>query len=278
MSMPLVSVVIPAYNNARFIEAAVDSVLAQTLTDFELVISDHSSTDDTWSILQKYRDDERVQLMQIPAGGGAVANWNAVSERATGTYLKLLCGDDLIYPTCLEQQVRVIEDNEAVLTSSPRDIIDARGNVVIKGRGLSGLTTPMSGVAAARIAAKSGSNQLGEPGSVMMRRDLLAKVGYWDDRDPYLIDLHTYCHVLVNGQFAPTVSTLAAFRMNDSQLTVKMAKQQRHDFTSFQKHLAVEHPGVFTPMQLREALLRAHAIAAARRAAYVWVRHKLSED
>lgn len=278
MNPPLVSVVIPAYNNAAFIEAAVDSVLAQTMTDYELIVSDHSSTDGTWERLQKYQGHDRVRLMQIPAGGGAVANWNAVSEQATGTYLKLLCGDDLIYPDCLREQVAVIQEHDAVLTSSPRDIIDAAGNVAIAGRGLNGLHEPMSGVDAARAAAITGSNHLGEPGSVLMRRDLLDKVGYWDARDPYLIDLHTYCHVLVLGDFAPTNQTLAAFRMNDSQLTVQMSKRQRSDFTSFQKHLAAEHPGVFTPMQLRQALVRAHAFAAARRLAYVWMRHQLSSN
>lgn len=276
MSTPLVSVVIPAFNNAHFIEAAVESVLAQTMTDYELIVSDHSSTDGTWTLLQQYQSRDRVRLTQLPGGGGAVANWNAVSAQASGSYIKLLCGDDLIYPHCLEQQVTEIERHSAVLTACPRDIIDPKGKVVIKGRGLGGLRRPMAGAAAARIAAKSGANQLGEPGSVLMRREVLEGAGYWDSRDPYLIDLQTYCHVLVEGDFAPTLQPLAAFRMNDGQLTVQMAKRQRHDFTSFQKRLAKEHPGVLNRRQLGEAVVRAHAIAAARRGAYRWMRHKIS--
>ncbi len=64
---PRVSVVIPSFDNARFIEQTVRSVLDQTFPDFELVISDHSSTDGTWELLQQFADDPRVRLTQVAA-------------------------------------------------------------------------------------------------------------------------------------------------------------------------------------------------------------------
>src|SRR6185369_16385153 len=66
-----VSVVVPSYNNAPFIEATMDSILGQTFEDFELVVADHSSTDGTWDRLQRYRADPRVRLLRTSAGGGA---------------------------------------------------------------------------------------------------------------------------------------------------------------------------------------------------------------
>ncbi len=57
------------------------SVLAQTFTDFELVVADHSSADRTWELLQQFAEDPRVRLMTTPAGGGAERNWNRVSQR-----------------------------------------------------------------------------------------------------------------------------------------------------------------------------------------------------
>src|SRR6185312_3266973 len=98
---PRVSVVAASFNNARFIEETVRSVLDQTFTDFELVISDNSSTAGTWELLQQFTDDARVRLTQVAAGGGAPANWTAVTAQARGELLKLVCGDDLLYPTAL---------------------------------------------------------------------------------------------------------------------------------------------------------------------------------
>lgn len=106
---PLVSVVVPAFNAALYVEAALDSILAQTYEDFEVVVADHSSTDGTWEILQRYADDPRVRLSRTPTGGGAEGNWNAVSKLARGEWVKLVCADDLIYPQLLETQMSAID-------------------------------------------------------------------------------------------------------------------------------------------------------------------------
>ena len=81
VAVPRVSVVVPAFQNAPFIRATVASVLAQTYPDFELVIADHGSSDGTWEILQELAADPRVRLLRTSAGGGAVRNWNRVTER-----------------------------------------------------------------------------------------------------------------------------------------------------------------------------------------------------
>ncbi len=138
---PRVSVVVPAYNNARFIEQTVESILEQTFGDFELILSDHSSTDGTWDLLRRFSDDPRVRLMRVPTGGGAQANWTAVTDRAAGELLKLVCGDDLLYPTALAEQVAAFDAHPgAVLVACRRDIVDEAGVPVIRGRGLQGLS------------------------------------------------------------------------------------------------------------------------------------------
>ncbi len=126
---PPVSVVVPAYNNAAFVGATIESILGQTFGDFELLIADHASTDDTWSIVSEYADDERVRLLRSPAGGGA-ASLEPVSDEARGDFVKLVCADDLIYPTCLAEQVRVLSEcSEVALVASPRDVVDASGRI-----------------------------------------------------------------------------------------------------------------------------------------------------
>jgi glycosyltransferase involved in cell wall biosynthesis len=108
---PRVSVVVPSFNNASFIQATMDSILAQTFGDFELVVADHSSSDGTWDLLQPYASDPRVRLLQTEAGGGAQRNWDRVTAAAHGELLKLVCGDDIIYPTCLGDQVEAMDAN-----------------------------------------------------------------------------------------------------------------------------------------------------------------------
>ncbi|AZS41052.1 Hyaluronan synthase [Microbacterium oxydans] len=73
MTGPRVSVVIPAYNNAKVIGETIDSVLAQEGVDLELVIADHSSTDGTRAVIEQYESDPRVTLLDTPSGGGAPA-------------------------------------------------------------------------------------------------------------------------------------------------------------------------------------------------------------
>ena len=175
---PRVSVVVPSFNNASFIEATMDSILAQSFEDFELVVADHSSVDGTWELLQHYRTDPRVRLLRTEAGGGAPRNWERVTAAARGELLKLVCGDDIIYPDCLRRQVEAMDANPSVvLVAAQRDLIDARGGLVNARRGLAGLKGRVPGRAAVRHTVVAGANIFGEPACVLVRRETLERAG-----------------------------------------------------------------------------------------------------
>jgi Glycosyltransferases involved in cell wall biogenesis len=182
---PRVSVVVPSFNNASFIEATMDSILAQTFEDFELIVADHSSADGTWELLQRYLTDPRVRLLRTEAGGGAPRNWERVTAAARGELLKLVCGDDIIYPDCLRRQVEAMDANPSVvLVAAQRDLIDARGALLLSRRGLAGLTGRVAGRVAARHTVVAGSNIFGEPACVLFRRETLQDAGGWDAGTP----------------------------------------------------------------------------------------------
>ena len=274
---PRVSVVVPAYNNDEFIAATLDSVLAQDYADFELVVADHSSADRTGEILRRYAGDARVRVLEpTPPGGGALANWNRVSAQARGEFIKLLCGDDLIAPTALREQVQALDENPgAVFVASPRDLIDARGNVVIRGRGLGGLRGRVSGRQAVRRSVRAGTYIFGEPGCVMFRRELLEREGGWDNSSPYLIDQATYTRVMLHGDMVALPRTLASFRISNTQWSVRLVKEQAAQAIAFHEALRARDPALLSAWDVRLGNTMARLMAQARRLTYLWLRRRM---
>ncbi len=106
---PLVTVVIPVRNYERYIGAAIDSVFAQTFTDWELVIVDDCSTDSTPAVIARYVDRGRVRAIRNDTNLGQFPTHNRGAELARGRYLKFLHGDDVLYPQCLGTMVAAMD-------------------------------------------------------------------------------------------------------------------------------------------------------------------------
>ncbi len=107
--MPLVSVLITVFNRENYLAAAVESVLGQTLDDFELIIVDDCSKDRSAAIARRYLPDPRVRLEVNVRNLGDYPNRNRAASLARGKYLKYVDADDLIYPHCLETMVEAME-------------------------------------------------------------------------------------------------------------------------------------------------------------------------
>src|SRR4030065_572228 len=106
--MPRVSVVIPCYNNISYLRECLDSVLNQTLTDYEVILIDDGSTDGTSEIIQSYLP--RIKYLRQPNQGPAAAR-NAGIEAASGECIAFPEADDLWYPEKLEVQLKFMEAN-----------------------------------------------------------------------------------------------------------------------------------------------------------------------
>lgn len=108
--MPLVSVVMPVYNSERFVAEAVDSILQQTLTDFEFLIVDDGSTDGSLGIIQDYAErDPRIRITQHSENRGVAAARNTGIARASGKYVAVMDSDDVSLPQRIEKQVTYLE-------------------------------------------------------------------------------------------------------------------------------------------------------------------------
>lgn len=118
---PRVTIGMPVYNGALTIAQSIDSLLAQSFTDFELVISDNASTDHSVSIIQSYcQKDPRIRLIQQPCNIGANGNFSAVVDAARGEYFKWSTCSDLCSPTFLMHCVDFLDIHTDVVIAAPR--------------------------------------------------------------------------------------------------------------------------------------------------------------
>lgn len=260
--------VIPAFENETTLAAAIESVLAQQDVAFELIVSDHASTDRTLEIARSYADDPRVTVVTAPPGGGAAANWNHVSALASGPLLKLVCGDDELAPGVLARQARLLADPGVALVACRRNVIDESGRVVLRDRGLQGLTSRMTGREAIRAAVRSGTNPFGEPACVLVRTATLADVGQWCGERPYVLDLATYLRVLEHGDFVADVTTGASFRVSATQQSARMTRRAARDVAWLTRRTVDRHPGVIGRPDLVVGAVRRTVLAAARALAF----------
>lgn len=118
--IPLISVGMPAYNGSLWIKASIESILSQSLTDFELIICDNASTDETESICLNFaKQDHRIRYYRHSKNLGIVENYNTVAKLARGKYFKWASCNDLCAPEFLALCCLVLEDREDVVLCCP---------------------------------------------------------------------------------------------------------------------------------------------------------------
>ena len=124
---PLVSICIPAYNNAAYIKDTIDSILSQTYKNLELVIVDDKSKDDTVAVIKSI-PDERIRLYENEKNLGMSGNWNHCLELCKGEYIKLICADDMLAPDAIEKEARALTEHpDVVMAESDTRLVDLNG-------------------------------------------------------------------------------------------------------------------------------------------------------
>jgi len=115
MQSPRVSIIIPTYNRSWGLRRAVESALAQTFSNLEVIIVDDCSPDDTEAVARRF-DDPRLRYLRQPHNVGMVANWGQGVALARGRYLVFLADDDLLHPTFVASRVAVLDERADVIT------------------------------------------------------------------------------------------------------------------------------------------------------------------
>lgn len=230
MNIPKVSVLIPTYNYARFLDEAIQSVLNQTFDDFELLIVDNCSTDNTEEVITKYLPDKRITYYVNDKNIGLVGNWNKCLQLAKGEYIKFLCADDKFHPHLLQKFVTVMAENKNVsIITSFSEVFGVKTEI---------RTTPFSGVISGQTIINNLINNkiynwIGEPTTVMFRRKDL-KVGKFNDQLKMVIDLEYWIRLLKVGDCYIIPEVLSYFRTHDETQTSNVLKRKyEHTFESY---------------------------------------------
>lgn len=219
MPKPLVSLCIPAYNNEAYICDTIESILAQTYQNIELIIVDDCSKDATLEVIKAYEaKDSRVKVYSNEKNLGMAGNWNKALSLTTGEYVKLICADDRLVPTCIEREVEMFEKYpSAVLVQSDSRLISLDG----KKKGFYtryGHKPLVSGKKVLR-AGFFNKDYFGGPQASLIRRSAYEKSGGIDSSFTYIVDYELLAKIAVQGDIAIIREPLNEFRVRHESNT-----------------------------------------------------------
>jgi glycosyltransferase involved in cell wall biosynthesis len=244
---PRVTVLLAVYNGGAFLRDAVESVLAQTFTDFELLIVDDASTDDALAALP---EDPRIRVIRNERNLGQIPSLNRGLREARGALVARLDHDDVCLPRRLELQVDLHDRRpEVALTATWSDIVDTEGRLWTHVRP----RLESFGDFVCQIV--SGHVNLVHP-SLMFRRDVVVGLGGFDESLNASEDQDLYRRlVLARREARVLTETLLHYRRHEQQMTVaKSAAVWESDARSYRAFLAALSPG--SPAETIRLLLR----------------------
>lgn len=215
MADPVVSIVMPSYNHEEYVAEAIGSVIDQTFGDWELVVTDDGSTDDTVRVIEAF-DDPRIRLHALERNRGTCAAMNDAIGRAQGRYIAVLNSDDAFLPHKLETQLAYLEDHpDRAAVFSRAEFIDANSEPLAPGSHyyMALFDHPCPGRHALLRAFFIDGNRLCHP-SVLIRAQVHRDVGRYDPRLAQLHDLDMWVRMLLRGYDIEVLETpLVQFRL-----------------------------------------------------------------
>ena len=210
ISTPKVSVLMSVYNGSRYLQKSLESILNQTFTDFEFIIIDDGSTDNTWEILTKYADqDQRIKLFKNEENIGLTKSLNKGLILAQGEYVARQDADDISLPERFEKQVDFLNKQlKVILVSGNYESIDSEGSLLGKPKPAGG-----SDITAWYLLFY---NRIGAHGLAMFRRDPVMNIGGYSESYRYSQDYELWSRLVKVGDVVILPDVLQLYRRNHS--------------------------------------------------------------
>lgn len=201
MTEPLVSICIPVYNGAKYLKQCIESCLKQTYTNYEIIICDDGSSDNSVEIIEQYAlKSERIQFIKSNVNRGLVGNWNHCIQLAKGVWIKLLFQDDFMNANCLQRFVEECNDSVKLIVCKRHFLIDKLSSPEEKNYYDKGVRTlentgyfssnVFTQKTISKIAVQNISmNFIAEPSLTLFKKDVIEQVGMFDNELKQICDL-----------------------------------------------------------------------------------------
>ncbi|MEG4579486.1 glycosyltransferase [Microcoleus sp. MON1_C5] len=270
-NIPLVSICIPTYNGEDYISEALSSALLQTYPNIELIISDDNSDDKTVEITQKLIQSEfrRECRLLHHERYGIASNWNFCISQSRGKYIKFLLQDDLLEPNCIEEMVNLAEQEEAIgLVFSQRGILlgsednlkDLKILQIYQDaqdlhKDWSNLKSVQTGqeLLADIDILKGSIKRLGEPTTVLLRKEVFNQLGFFDPAFSQALDIEMWLRIMTTYKIGFVDKKLSHWRIHPQQQTYKNVAIGESLFLADLLHLCYKiYENNRYPYQLRE--------------------------
>jgi glycosyltransferase involved in cell wall biosynthesis len=249
--VPEVSICIPTYNREDLVLRAVESALKQPLSNFEVLVVDNRSTDDTWAALESLTHP-RLRCVRNSRNVGMFGNFNRCLELACAPLVRFLASDDRLHEGCVARELELMQANPGVA------VLTTRGQLVtreLRRLGRLGDHLPpgiYSGpeviTSILWIVAHYGTNPLNYPSGIMLQRTLALRVGGFDSSVPHAADLDLWLRLLEHGDLAVTDGIGCDVTHHRNQDSFRSLREGEYI------------GGHYVLLQKREALLRARGV------------------
>ena len=222
-SSPTISICLPIFNGEQFLVQAIESALNQTFTDFELLICDDASSDNSFEIARAYSaKDNRVFIWRNDCNRGLFENYNHIMSKATGKYIKPFAQDDVWDQTLLARLKSPLEqEHNLSLVACNRQYVTDAGVPILTPRQLADTAT-ITGAKQQLDCLLQTSNWIGEPSVVMFPRRFACN-GF-DERFYHLADLELWLRILANGDYHYVHDCLCNVHKHDASATNRNLK------------------------------------------------------
>lgn len=211
---PRVSIIMSVYNSEKWIDLSINSILNQSFHDFELIIIDDCSTDNTLNVLYKIKD-RRVKIYRNEKNKGLTTNLNFGIINSLGEYIARMDADDIANLSRIESQVKYLDKNLHI------DVLGSRINVF--GDAIYSVNYPLNHNDI--VSALCFYNPIAHP-SVMIRRKSLKPTDFYDESIKKAQDYELWCRLSANLKFANHRRKLLNYRTHERQISKFSVKEQ----------------------------------------------------
>lgn len=230
--MPLVSVITPVYNAEKYLQECIESVLSQTYENWEYLIVDNCSSDNSLSIAETYaHKDPRIRVLRNKEFFSIMPNWNHAMRNMVpeSKYCKVVHADDWLYPECIEKMVALCEKYPSIGIASAYRLEEERVGL----QGLPYSESFLKGKQACRYIYLKGFQLFGSPSSIMYRADLVRSKKRFYNEDNLHADLEVCFELMQSNDFGFVHQVLTFTRRHNESETSKAKFFNTNDISKF---------------------------------------------